>query len=102
MDFASGFSSCLLVVVVALIVVDVFGSVFSMILSLSDALEQSLDPAMTEWEKSRESEEFVRASVLYRPSSSFLDSRFTRAKQQEDEDTVEVDRDQEVGTNNTH
>ncbi|KAM4744894.1 G patch domain-containing protein 1 [Anableps anableps] len=59
------------------------------------ALEQSLDPTMTEWERSREREEFVRASVLYRPSSSSLSSRFTRAKQQEDEDTVEVSRDQE-------
>lgn len=62
----------------------------------SDALEQSLDPGMTEWERSREREEFVRASILYRPTSSSLSSRFTRAKQQEDDDTVEVSRDQEV------
>lgn len=60
-----------------------------------DALEQSLDPGMTEWERSREREEFVRASILYRPSSSSLSSRFTRAKHQEDEDAVEVNRDQE-------
>ncbi|XP_029353949.1 G patch domain-containing protein 1-like [Echeneis naucrates] len=60
-----------------------------------DALEQSLDSGMTEWERSREREEFVRASVLYRPSSSSLSSRFTRAKHQEDEDTVEVPQDQE-------
>uniref|UniRef100_A0A672ZEE3 G patch domain containing 1 n=1 Tax=Sphaeramia orbicularis TaxID=375764 RepID=A0A672ZEE3_9TELE len=60
-----------------------------------DALEQSLDLGMTEWERSREREEFVRASILYRPSSSSLSSRFTRAKHQEDEDTVEVNRDQE-------
>ncbi|KAK2920489.1 G patch domain-containing protein 1 [Channa argus] len=60
-----------------------------------DALEQSLDPGMTEWERSREREEFVRASILYRPSSSSLTSRFTRAKQQEDDDTVEVSQDQE-------
>lgn len=51
---------------------------------------------MTEWERSREREEFVRASILYRPSSSSLSSRFTRAKHQEDNDTVEVNRDQEV------
>ncbi|MED6258329.1 hypothetical protein ATANTOWER_005931 [Ataeniobius toweri] len=62
-----------------------------------DALEQSLDPTMTEWERSREREEFVRSSILYRPSSSSLSSRFTRAKHQEDEDTVEVSQDQEVG-----
>lgn len=63
----------------------------------SDALEQSLDPGMTEWERSREREEFVRASILYRPTSSSLSSRFTRAKDQEDDDSVEVSRDQEVG-----
>ncbi|TKS65733.1 G patch domain-containing protein 1 [Collichthys lucidus] len=39
-----------------------------------DALEQSLDPAVTEWERSREREEFVRASILYRPTSSSLSS----------------------------
>ncbi|XP_070759386.1 G patch domain-containing protein 1 [Enoplosus armatus] len=60
-----------------------------------DALEQSLDPGVTEWERSREREEFVRASILYRPTSSSLSSRFTSAKQQEDEDSVEVSRDQE-------
>ncbi|XP_051235637.1 G patch domain-containing protein 1 isoform X1 [Dicentrarchus labrax] len=60
-----------------------------------DALEQSLDPAVTEWERSRERDEFVRASILYRPSSSSLSSRFTSARQQEDEDSVEVSRDQE-------
>lgn len=63
----------------------------------SGALEQSLDPTMTEWERSREREEFVRASILYRPSSSSLSSRFTRAQHQEDEDSVEVSLDQEVG-----
>ncbi|XP_071346026.1 G patch domain-containing protein 1 isoform X2 [Trachinotus anak] len=60
-----------------------------------DALEQSLDQGMTEWERSREREEFVRASILYRPTSSSLSSRFTRAKHQEDDATVEVSRDQE-------
>lgn len=65
-------------------------------LCVSDALEQSLDPGVTEWERSREREEFVRASILYRPTSSSLSSRFTRAKQQEDDDSVEVSRDQEV------
>ncbi|XP_040015880.2 G patch domain-containing protein 1 isoform X1 [Gasterosteus aculeatus] len=60
-----------------------------------DGLEQSLDPGMTEWERSRERDEFVRASILYRPSSSSLSSRFTRASSQEDQDSVEVHRDQE-------
>nr|XP_020458272.1 G patch domain-containing protein 1 isoform X2 [Monopterus albus] len=61
----------------------------------TDALEQSLDPGMTEWERSREREEFVRASILYRPTSSSLSSRFTRATHLEDDDTVEVNRDVE-------
>ncbi|XP_070825674.1 G patch domain-containing protein 1 isoform X2 [Chaetodon trifascialis] len=60
-----------------------------------DALEQSLDAGLTEWERSREREEFVRASILYRPTSSSLSSRFTRAKHQEDEDSVEIRRDEE-------
>lgn len=53
---------------------------------------------MTEWERSREQEEFVRASILYRPSTSSLSSRFTRGQQGEDEDAAEVPRDQEVST----
>uniref|UniRef100_A0A672F9Y9 G-patch domain-containing protein n=1 Tax=Salarias fasciatus TaxID=181472 RepID=A0A672F9Y9_SALFA len=61
----------------------------------SDALDQSLDPSMTEWERGREREEFVRASILYRPSSSSLSSRFTRGRREDDQDTVEVNRDQE-------
>lgn len=61
----------------------------------SDALERSLDPGLTEWERSREQEEFVRASILYRPSTSSLASRFTTARQ-EDQDSAEVERDQEV------
>ncbi|KAF1393321.1 hypothetical protein PFLUV_G00037870 [Perca fluviatilis] len=61
-----------------------------------DGLEQSLDPGMTEWERSRERDEFVRASILYRPTASSLSCRFTRAKDPEEDDgTVEVPRDQE-------
>ncbi|TTK32048.1 G patch domain-containing protein 1 [Bagarius yarrelli] len=62
-----------------------------------DALELSLDPSMTEWERSREQDEFMRAAVLYKPSNSSLYSRFTRAKHEDDSDSVEVTRDQEVG-----
>lgn len=61
-----------------------------------DTLELSLDPAMTEWERGRERDEFVRAAVLYKPSKSLLSSRFTRAKHEDDTDSVEVTRDQEV------
>ncbi|XP_019946507.2 G patch domain-containing protein 1 isoform X1 [Paralichthys olivaceus] len=60
-----------------------------------DALEQSMDSGMTEWERSREREEFVRSSILYRPMSSSLSSRFARAKDEENDDTVEVSRDEE-------
>ncbi|KAM9860610.1 G patch domain-containing protein 1 isoform 2-T2 [Aulostomus maculatus] len=66
----------------------------------TDALEQSLDCGMTEWERSREREEFVRASILYRPTSSLLSSRFTRAKHEEDDDSVEVCRDEEGDVDN--
>ncbi|XP_061560485.1 G patch domain-containing protein 1 isoform X1 [Phycodurus eques] len=60
------------------------------------AMEESLDPSMTEWERSREKEEFVRASILYRPSSSMLASRFTRATRQDDDDrAVEVEPERE-------
>ncbi|XP_044517383.1 G patch domain-containing protein 1 [Gracilinanus agilis] len=60
-----------------------------------DALESCLDPRMTEWERARERDEFVRAALLYKPSSSSLSSRFTHAKQEDDTDQVEVPRDQE-------
>ncbi|XP_007544195.2 G patch domain-containing protein 1 [Poecilia formosa] len=59
------------------------------------ALEQSLDPAMTEWERGREREEFLRASILYRPSSSSLSSRFTRAQQPDAVDAGDAGRDQQ-------
>jgi G patch domain-containing protein 1 len=51
---------------------------------------------MTEWERSREREEFARAAQLYVSSNSTLSSRFTHAKEEEDSDQVEVPRDQEV------
>ncbi|XP_055992204.1 G patch domain-containing protein 1 isoform X2 [Sorex fumeus] len=60
-----------------------------------DALERSLDPTMTEWERGRERDEFTRAALLYASSSSTLSSRFTHAKEEDDTDQVEVPRDQE-------
>ncbi|XP_073693124.1 G patch domain-containing protein 1 isoform X1 [Garra rufa] len=60
-----------------------------------DALEASLDSSMTEWERGRERDEFVRAALLYKPSNSSLSSRFTRGKNVDDTDSVEVTRDQE-------
>ncbi|CAL8351039.1 unnamed protein product [Merluccius merluccius] len=60
-----------------------------------NALDVSMDSSMTEWERSREREEFSRSALLYRPSSSFLSSRFTSAKHTDDQDSVDVPRDQE-------
>uniref|UniRef100_A0A671M264 G-patch domain-containing protein n=1 Tax=Sinocyclocheilus anshuiensis TaxID=1608454 RepID=A0A671M264_9TELE len=60
-----------------------------------DALESNLDSSMTEWERGRERDEFVRAALLYKPSNSSLSSRFTRSKHEDDTDSVEVTRDQE-------
>ncbi|XP_004439839.1 PREDICTED: G patch domain-containing protein 1 [Ceratotherium simum simum] len=60
-----------------------------------DALEQCLDPSMTEWERGRERDEFSRAALLYVSSHSTLSSRFTHAKEEDDSDQVEVPRDQE-------
>ncbi|KAM6252756.1 G patch domain-containing protein 1 [Porphyrio hochstetteri] len=60
-----------------------------------DTLERYLDPSMTEWERGREQEEFLRAAMLYKSSNSTLASRFTRAKYEDDVDKVEVPRDQE-------
>lgn len=51
---------------------------------------------MTEWERGREQEEFSRAALLYKSSSSVLSSRFIHAKLEDDTDQVEVPRDLEV------
>lgn len=67
-----------------------------MLWSYTDALETSLDSSMTEWERGREREEFVRSALLYKPSNSSLSSRFTHGKHEDDTDSVDVTRDQEV------
>ncbi|KAK7828504.1 hypothetical protein U0070_009013 [Myodes glareolus] len=50
---------------------------------------------MTEWEQSREREEFAQPAQLYVSSRSTLSSRFTHAKEEDNSDQVEVPRDQE-------
>lgn len=65
----------------------------------ADALDSCLDASMTEWERSREREEFMRSAMLYKPTNSHLSSRFTRAKYEDDVDKVEVPRDQEGDMN---
>ncbi|XP_069822274.1 G patch domain-containing protein 1 [Dendropsophus ebraccatus] len=64
-----------------------------------DALDSCLDASMTEWERSREREEFMRSAMLYKPTNSHLSSRFTRGKYEDDSDKVEVPRDQEGDLN---
>ncbi|XP_078524665.1 G patch domain-containing protein 1 isoform X1 [Lissotriton helveticus] len=64
-----------------------------------DALENSSDLSMTEWERRREQDEFMRAAVLYKSSSSTLSCRFTRAKYEDDTDKVEVPIDMESDVN---
>ena len=53
--------------------------------------------SMTEWERSKETEEFGRAARLYRPLAGMMASRFTKAKYQDNEDVVEVPADETVG-----
>ncbi|KAG8144048.1 hypothetical protein E2320_001174, partial [Naja naja] len=53
--------------------------------------ESCLDAGMTEWEQSREREEFSRAAAFYKTSSSILSSRFTPAKLEDDTDKTNVD-----------
>ncbi|XP_067905115.1 G patch domain-containing protein 1 isoform X2 [Heterodontus francisci] len=65
----------------------------------NDALDSSLDPNMTEWEREREQYEFSRAAMLYCSTSASLSSRFTRAKLTEDTDKVEVPKEQEGDIN---
>uniref|UniRef100_A0A8D0HAG1 G patch domain-containing protein 1 n=1 Tax=Sphenodon punctatus TaxID=8508 RepID=A0A8D0HAG1_SPHPU len=60
-----------------------------------EALENCLDPNMTEWEQGREQEEFFRAASFYKSSNPVLSSRFIHAKHEDDTDKTEVPRDQE-------
>ena len=43
--------------------------------------------SLTEWEANQEREEFARASKMYRPLSSLMASRFTRAQFNDDDKT---------------
>ena len=45
---------------------------------------------MTEWELSKESEDFARAASLYRPLSVTMASRFTSAKYADSEKDVKL------------
>lgn len=55
-----------------------------------EAYEQVAGSQMTEWEREREKEEFSKAARFYKPMTSMMASRFTRAKYHDDEDKVEM------------
>jgi len=50
----------------------------------------------TEWEREREREEFTQAARLYRPLSTMIASRFTRAKYDDDDDKALLPADDSV------
>jgi hypothetical protein len=52
---------------------------FSIKCLISDAYEEVTEGHMTEWEKEREKEEFIRAAKMYKPLAGMIASRFTRA-----------------------
>ncbi|XP_033117559.1 G patch domain-containing protein 1-like [Anneissia japonica] len=64
-----------------------------------DSLSTGEADTITEWERRREHDEFTRASILYRPLSSTMASRFTPAKYTDDDskDDVPVDQESEKG-----
>lgn len=64
-----------------------------------DAYEHVAGSHMTEWEREREMEEFSKAARFYKPMTSMMASRFTRAKFHDDEDKVEMPA-QEEGNKN--
>ena len=52
----------------------------------------------TTWEREREAEEFSRAAKLYRPLSSMMASRFTRAKYDDDTEKEQVPPEQVINS----
>lgn len=61
-----------------------------------DALNILQPKSMTEWEKDRERVEFERASVLYKPLSFSMSSRFVSAGSSEDNDNSDNNKKEEV------
>lgn len=48
------------------------------------------DPQMTEWDREKEREEFIKASQLYKPLAGMMASRFTTAKHADDAENVDM------------
>ena len=57
---------------------------------LGDNTRVSSAANLTEWETSREREEFMRASQLYRPITGVMASRFTTAQYEDGNESLEV------------
>ncbi|XP_050397514.1 G patch domain-containing protein 1 [Patella vulgata] len=55
-----------------------------------DAYLEITSGQMTEWEREREKDEFIRASKLYKPLSNMMASRFTTARFDDETETVDI------------
>ncbi|KAJ8302704.1 hypothetical protein KUTeg_019100 [Tegillarca granosa] len=55
-----------------------------------DAFLDVADPQMTEWDREKEKEEFIKASQLYKPLTGMMASRFTTAKHADDAENVDM------------
>ncbi|XP_063439673.1 G patch domain-containing protein 1-like isoform X2 [Mytilus trossulus] len=57
---------------------------------MKDAYAEVTEGHMTEWEREREKEEFIKAGKMYKPLAGMIASRFTRAKFDDAVETVDV------------
>lgn len=65
----------------------------------SDAYNKIAASHMTEWEKDREKEEFSKAAMFYKPMTSMMASRFTRAKYHDDDEKAKMPAQEVILTN---
>ena len=65
----------------------------------SDAYNEIAARHMTEWEKDREKEEFSKAAMFYKPMTSMMASRFTRAKYHDDDEKAKMPAQEVILTN---
>lgn len=68
----------------------VYAPQYSIKCLISDAYEEVTEGHMTEWEKEREKEEFIRAAKMYKPLAGMIASRFTSARFEDSVETVDV------------
>lgn len=65
----------------------------------SDAYNEIAASHMTEWEKDREKEEFSKAAMFYKPMTSMMATRFTRAKYHDDDEKAKMPAQEVILTN---